>query len=71
MSNSEAPAVSVDYAFIGVKQHSDAREDVDEETQSDKEDETIQTTALVGRDAKSKVFCAISVPQEGIDIEEW
>ena len=71
MSGSETQVVSFDYAFLGDKQHGDAKDDVDEEVESEDEDASLKATVLVGRDAKSRVCCAIPVPQKGIDIMEW
>lgn len=74
---SETPVVSFDYAFIGdrsVKRVKDDAADVEDESHQaddDKEEADTMTTVLVGRDAKSRVCCAIPVPQKGIDVEEW
>ena len=62
--------MNVDYASSGNKQYSDAREDVDKAAQPNEEEATVKATVLVGRDAKSRVWCAIPVLQKGFDIME-
>ena len=66
---------SCDYAFIGNRSTKRVCDDVavrkDKDSQAEEEeDETdTMTTVLVGRDAKSRVWWAIPVPQNSI--EEW
>ena len=68
--------VSFYYAFIGdrsIKRVTDdaaAREDEGNQADEDKDETDTMTTVLVCRDAKSRVCCAIPVPQKGIDVEE-
>ena len=71
MAGSEMPIVNFDYAFLGDRRQSADGEDEDEGDQHENEDDAIKTTVLAGRDAKSRVCCAIPVPQKGIDMMEW
>ena len=71
MSKSDTPVVSFDYAFIGDKQGREDKDDVQADAESDDEEALLKATVLVGRDAKSRVCCAIPVPQKGIDVMEW
>ena len=71
MAGSETPVVSFDYAFLGDRRQNAEKEDEDEGGQHVEDDDVTKTTVLVGRDAKSRVCCAIPVPQKGIDMMEW
>ena len=68
MSGSATPVVSFDYAFLGDKRRGTDKEDEDGGDKHDEEDDTVEATVLVGRDAKSRVCCAIPVPRKGIDV---
>ena len=71
MGKSETPVVSFDYAFVGDRHKQDNKEDVEVKEDADDEEAMVKATVLVGRDAKSRVCCAIPLPQKGVDMAEW
>ena len=71
MGKSEAPVVSFDCAFVGDRHKQDSKDDVEANEEIDDEEAMVKATMLVGRDAKSRVCCAIPIPQKGIDTSEW
>ena len=62
--------MSFDYAFMGDKNREGQSKEVLEEDSKDEAVDTEVMKLLMGRDAKSKVCCAIPVPQKGLDPAE-
>ena len=76
MLASDTPIVCFYYAFIGIRstkhvtKDAGVKEDEDMNVEDEKDETGTMTTALVGRDAKSRVCRARPVPRKGRDVEE-
>ena len=71
LAESTVPVVSFDYAFMGDKNTEGQSEEVLDEDSKDEAMDNEVMKLLVGRDARSRVCCAIPVPQKGLNPAEW
>ena len=65
------PVIAFDYAFMSEKNPKDQRQGEEDQQADEDEDEEIGSDLkmLIGRDKKSNIPCAISVPRKGVDRE--